>query len=117
MIVYNVTRDCRIAEQGTMATNVLQRLKGLLGRDRLGPEEGMVIKPCNGVHTFMMRFPIDVLYASREGQVVRAVPDLVPNRVGPVVRQAAFVVELPAGTIAATGTQVDDQLEVRECPT
>lgn len=113
MIVYNVTRDCPIVEQGTMATSPFQRLRGLIGRSALGPGEGMIIIPCHGVHTFMMRFPIDVLYASRAGQVVRAVPDLVPNRVGPVVPQAAYVVELPAGTLAATGTEVGDQLEVR----
>jgi hypothetical protein len=59
-----------------------------------------------------MRFPIDVVFVSADGKVVGLVPELPPCRIGPIVREASFVLELPAGTIAETGTQVGDRIVV-----
>jgi hypothetical protein len=100
-------------DRGQSATTFWTRLRGLIGHRRLNPNEGMLISPCRGVHTFCMRFPIDVVYVDRQGKVVGLAPELRPNRLGPVVRRAQFVLELPAGTIARTRTRIGDQIDIR----
>jgi uncharacterized membrane protein (UPF0127 family) len=57
-----------------------------------------------------MRFPIDVVYANRAGRVVRVDPAMPPNRIGPIVLEALYILELPVGVIQATGTTAGDQL-------
>ncbi len=108
--IENATRRSVLAERGELADNSWRRLKGLLGRPGLAPGQGLVIKPCQGVHTWFMAFPIDVLHVDGEGVVREIVAEMPPNRVGPVVWKAKYVVELPAGTAAASGTQVGDRL-------
>jgi uncharacterized membrane protein (UPF0127 family) len=66
------------------------------------PGQGMVIEPCNSVHTFFLGVPLDLLFVDAEHRVLRAIPTLVPWRFSPLVRGARYVVELPAG--AAEGT-------------
>src|SRR3954452_2328693 len=73
-----------------MAATARARRRGLLGRD--GYEGAFVLRPCRNVHTARMRFPIDVAFCDAEGVVLRTVT-LVPWRVSPIVRRAAFVIE------------------------
>ncbi len=113
MNAHNVTRDRTLIEQGEVADTVWTRLKGLIGHRPLEAGEGLMIKPCSSVHMFFMRFPIDVVYVSEAGEVVELAPNLQPWRIGPIVRKAKFVLELPAGTIAETGTQVGDVVAVK----
>jgi uncharacterized membrane protein (UPF0127 family) len=112
MRAVNLTRNAVLVEHGEIADTCLTRLRGLIGHPSLAPGQGLLISPCNSVHMFLMSFPIDVVFADRADQVVGLAPDLRPNRVGPIVRSARYVLELPAGTIARTGTQVGDQLAV-----
>jgi hypothetical protein len=81
-----------------------------MGRSALQAGEGLVLSGDKSIHSFFMRFPIDVVYADRAGRVVRLDPAMLPNRIGPIVPQAAYILELPAGVIQATGTSVGDQL-------
>ena len=87
-----------------------ERGKGLLGREGLGPGEGLWIVPCESVHTFFMRFAIDLVYIDRKNRVRK-----VRHAVGPWRMSACLlahsVIELPAGTVAATGTVRGDLLE------
>ena len=108
--VRNLSRDVALADQATVADNFWRRLRGLLGREGLESGEGLVIVPCNSVHMLGMRFPLDVLYLDRAGTVLRALPELRPGQFGPVVWRSHLAVELPAGTIAATGTVAGDQV-------
>jgi uncharacterized protein len=110
MRVRNLSRDADLADRASVADNFWRRLRGLLGRDGLEAGEGLVIVPCNSVHMLGMRFPLDVLYLDRAGTVLRALPELRPGQFGPVVWSAHTAVELPAGTIAATGTVPGDQV-------
>lgn len=110
---YNKTRQESLIERGQEATDFWGRLRGLIGYPGLSSGEGMLISPCRGVHTFLMRFPIDVVYVDGQGRVVGLAPALPPNRVGPVVPRSRFVLELPAGTIEQTGTSIGDELEVQ----
>ena len=112
--IYNVTRQTPLVARGESATSFRARLKGLIGHPPLEPGQGLLIKPCRGVHTFMMGFPIDVIYVGERGRVVHLTQHLVPNRIGPLVQDASLVIELPGGTIARTQTTVGDQLEILE---
>lgn len=87
------------------------RKKGLLGRDGLAEGEALVIAPCNAVHTFFMRFPIDLVYLDREGGVVKVKPNVRPWRADGCWRGFA-VVELPAGSVNRTPLGPGDRLSV-----
>jgi uncharacterized protein len=87
------------------------RKKGLLGRDRLDPGAGLVIAPCGGVHTFFMRFPIDVVFAARDGRIVKVSHAVKPWRLA-LAPRAFCVLELPAGVAAACETRAGDRLEL-----
>ncbi len=110
--VYNLTRDQVLATHCQVADTFWTRLKGLIGRSSLAPGEGLLIKPSRGVHMWFMRFPIDVLYVNREGQIIDIDEHLQPWRIGRPRPRAHFVVELPAGTVAATGTRPGDRIKI-----
>ncbi len=114
MNAFNVTRNRTLIERGEVADNAWTRLKGLIGHRPLKAGEGLMIQPCNSVHTFFMRFPIDVVYVSEAGEVVGLAQRLMPYRIGPIVRGASFVLELPAGTIEQTKTQRGDRVVVEQ---
>ncbi|MGL4649533.1 MAG: DUF192 domain-containing protein [Caldilineaceae bacterium] len=110
MRLLNETRTQPLMSEGRLANNFWTRLKGLIGVRTLPEGEGLLIAPCTSVHTMFMSIPIDVLHVDKEYTVLAMVPDMAPWRVGPIVRRSRYVVELPAGTIARTGTQVGDKL-------
>jgi len=111
--VENLTRGQTLVKAGQVADTFWMRLRGLMGSKPLIPGEGLLIMPCKSIHTHFMRFPIDVLYASAAQEVVGIDQRLRPWRFGRFYRHVRFVIELPAGTAAATGTQVGDQLKVQ----
>jgi uncharacterized membrane protein (UPF0127 family) len=110
--VYNLTRQALLADNVRWATTFWQRAVGLLGKRELSVGRGLAIRPCKSVHMLGMRFAIDVIYVSKDKQVVACVSQLRPWRLGPMVPNAHWVLELPAGTIARTGTCRGDRLEV-----
>ena len=82
-------------------------------RSELPAGTGLVIDPCSSIHTFWMRFPIDVLYVDKNGTVLRADRAMKPWRIGPLfVRHGRLVIELPAGTIDRTRTERGDHLRL-----
>ncbi len=87
------------------ADSFLRRGLGLMFRRDLPPGHGLAITPCNSIHMFFMRFPLDVAFLDREGTVLRAYHGIRPWRVSRVVRRARTAVELPSGTLAAAGVQ------------
>lgn len=108
--VSNLTRQAVIAEQVEAADRGAKRRKGLLGRNGLGPGEGLWIVPCESVHTFGMRFPIDLVYVDRKLRVRKVRSDVPPWRVSACF-SAHSVLELASGVAAASKTHVGDQLE------
>lgn len=110
--VRNVTRNVDLVSDGEMADRFWLRLKGLIGRRGLAPGEGLIIKPSKGVHMWFMRFPIDVVYVGEAERVIDVDEFLRPWRIGRPRPAARYVIEVPAGTISATGTRPGDQLEV-----
>jgi len=111
---FNRTRQTYLATQLRVAGTYWSRLWGLMGtsRERFSAGQGLWIVPSHGVHTFAMRFPIDVIYLDRLKNVLYVKHDLQPWRVAPVRVQAESVLELPGTTLAATGTAVGDEIEI-----
>jgi uncharacterized membrane protein (UPF0127 family) len=110
--VMNTTRGAVLAERAGLADSAMTRAVGLLGQADLPEGSGLVIDPCTSIHMFFMRFAIDALYVAQNGTVLRVVAHLRPWRLGPINLRSRYVVELPAGTAARTGTQPGDQLRV-----
>ncbi|MFL5309077.1 MAG: DUF192 domain-containing protein [Myxococcales bacterium] len=106
----NRTRGAVLAERVESAHRMRDRLRGLLGRAALGRGEALAIRPCASIHTLFMRFDIDAVFLDRRGRVLRALPGLRPWRATRFHLRAEQVVELPAGTLARTGTREGDEL-------
>ncbi|MGB8645017.1 MAG: DUF192 domain-containing protein [Anaerolineae bacterium] len=106
----NRTRQTVLVEQGWIADNLWSRMVGLLGRSGLEPGQGLLLKGEQAIHMFWMKFAIDVVYLDKQGRVLCAIDSLRPWRLGPYLRQASDVLELPAGTCNATQTRVGDEL-------
>ncbi len=100
-----------ISSRVTIAEGTLERLKGLMGRERLESSESLLIRPCKGIHTFAMRFPIDALFLDGSGSVVHLVEDMGPGRMTRVVLKARAVLELQSGTIVGAGVRLGDTIE------
>ncbi|MBX7115594.1 MAG: DUF192 domain-containing protein [Myxococcaceae bacterium] len=81
-----------------------------MGRSHFPVGHGLVIERCNSIHTFFMRLPIDVAFLDAARKVVQIYPALPPWRVSGIHFSAQSVLELPAGVLAASGTQVGDTL-------
>ena len=107
--VVNLDNGQEIAARAGVAGSMWARGRGLLGRRSLPQGEGLLIESCRQIHMFFMAFPIDVLHVKRqsptEGEITRVLHSIPPNRIGPWVRRSDYVIELPAGTAARTGTE------------
>jgi uncharacterized membrane protein (UPF0127 family) len=105
-----------LASEVEVAETSWGRMKGLLGRktDEFTFGKGLWIAPSQGVHTFGMSFPIDVVYLNAQHQVVHLYHSLAPNRIAALKLTARSVIELPAGVLAQTHTSVGDILEITE---
>jgi uncharacterized protein len=112
---FNQTRQRYLATELALAETHWTRLRGLLGVSEgdFGNGRGLWIRPCRGVHTLAMRFPIDVIYLDRDGSVVHLEATLQPWRFAPIRLQAASVLELPNHSIAQTGTALGDRIEIK----
>jgi uncharacterized membrane protein (UPF0127 family) len=110
--VVNVSRSTELATHANLADGFVSRLRGLLGRDGLEPGSGLVIEPCTSVHMWGMRFALDVVHLDKRGKVLKVLPNLKPGALGPYLWHSHTAVELPVGTIAASGTEAGDILKL-----
>lgn len=107
----NATRGTMLAVRLETAATAATRRKGLLGREGLLPGEGLWIIPCESVHTFFMRFPIDLVYLDCHLRVKKVRHSVRAWRISACLT-AHSVLELPAGTARKTGTGRGDRLEI-----
>ena len=107
----NHTRDTVLAHAVEVADTSAKRRTGLLKHEKLEPGEGLWIVPCESVHTFFMKFPIDLLYLDRRHKVRKARSAVRPWRLSACLL-AHSVLELPAGTVEQSGTQAGDELVI-----
>lgn len=107
-----------LALQAWASTNTYERVQGWLKRESVEPGEGLLIVPCGSIHSFGMRFSIDVVYLDRQGTVLKLAPQVKPGRLswgpwrGLFLPWTVQALELPAGTLAALGLQRGDRLRI-----
>jgi uncharacterized protein len=111
MRVANITRSTVLGTQVEVADSGPKRNKGLLGRKGLEPGGGLWIVPCESVHTFAMRFPIDLVYLDRELRIKKVRSSVRPWRLSGCL-SAHSVLELTSGTIRDTQTKAGDRVEI-----
>lgn len=110
-LYHRATGRC-LAEQVVLANTFFTRLRGLMFRRRLAPDEALWLRPCNGVHTFWMLFAIDVIFLDRDLRIVKLVENMRPFRVTRPHLASRSVIEMQARTISRAGLKAGDQLEV-----
>lgn len=108
--VYNQTRECFLSLGITPADTSLARLKGLIGHFKLRSDEGLWVVPSNGVHTFGVLFPLDLIYLDEMYRVIHLIEYFPTFRIAPLRIKAASVLEMAAHTIYSSQTQKGDQL-------
>jgi uncharacterized membrane protein (UPF0127 family) len=111
LVLRNTRTGLPVARVVETAFDSADRRRGLLGRDALAEGHALVIAPTNLVHTFAMRFAIDIIFAARSGHVLKIRKGVPPRRVAGSLKAFA-VVELAAGQIERSDTRVGDAIEV-----
>ena len=107
----NVGTGHQLATRLEMPLDSEGRRRGLLGRTAIDPRAALILAPCEGVHTFFMRFPIDIVSVTRAGQVLKVRSAVPAWRIAFSFRAFATV-ELAAGVAAASRTAPGDSLAV-----
>lgn len=111
LIARNLDTGVIVADNVAVAATHAERAVGLLSRTGLEPGEGLWIIPSRGVHTWGMRFAIDVVALDDRGVVIDRVEALKPWRIRLPRRGTAGVLELPSGTLSASGTALGHRIE------
>ncbi len=109
--ILNLTRHTLLGDSIDVADTSAKRRTGLLKHSGLAAGEGLWIVPCESVHTFFMKFPIDLVYLGKDRTVRKVRHAVKPWRLSACL-SAHSILELPAGTIAATGTSVGDSVTI-----
>jgi len=104
------TDQASVADPVWRTRNAWERLRGLLGRPRLGRDEGLLLSPCHSIHTIGMGYAIDVVYLSDQGEVLKVCGGLPPLRLSRC-RGAAMTLELAAGACARHGLEPGQRLQ------
>ncbi|HSH74680.1 MAG TPA: DUF192 domain-containing protein [Longimicrobiales bacterium] len=108
MQIVNETRGTLLGRSVRLADTVWARLRGYLFRPPPRAGEGMLLTPCNAIHTWGMRFPLDVIHLDAGGRVLEVSKSLTPWKTSGRVVNGRYVLEVPVGTVEATGTAVGD---------
>jgi len=113
LIAFNVTRGVHLTQCGRFAHNPWTKLIGLLRDRTLEFGDGMWLKPCNSIHSIGMRFAFDAIFLDKKLRVVHLVYEMKPWRISQIVFSAHSVLEVPAGMIRQSATDLGDQFEMQ----
>lgn len=108
--IINRTRDSVLGSKVGVADRWWLRARGFLRRPEPGEGEGLLLSPCRAVHMVGMNFALDIVFIDRLGRVLAVYPNLAPGRRSGWHLRARYALELPVGSIAATGTAVGDSI-------
>ena len=110
MKVINIRTGALMLDNLEIADTFYKRFKGLMGRENLFKKTGLKIDPCNSIHCFFMKIPIDILFLSKDDIVMKIIHNMKPWRVSPIVKGARYVIE--ANALEWVGkVEVGDKLE------
>ncbi|MFN8671140.1 MAG: DUF192 domain-containing protein [Candidatus Sericytochromatia bacterium] len=110
--IINKKNQSIIGDKIGYANNPLSRFIGLMNRKELQENEGLLLTPCNSIHMFFMKIPLDVVFIDRKDKIVKTIENIKPWKISPVVFKAQSVLELPVGHIKKYDLQENDNLEL-----
>jgi len=108
--IHNKSSGETIAQEAIAADTFWLRFKGLMFTENFPSCDGIIIEPCSGVHTFFMRYSIDVLLLNKVGVVIYKKETLKPNRFTPFTASAYRAVELPSKTLKDKKVDLGDEI-------
>lgn len=108
VILKNITKKNIIAENGNITSNFYDRFKGLLGKKEIKNDEALIIKPCNSIHMFFMKFSIDVIFIDKNDRVCEMIKNIKPWKVSKIIKEAKYVIELKSGKIEEHNIEIGD---------
>lgn len=88
-----------VLENVVIADRFFSRLKGLMGKNTIEDEEGLLIRPCNSIHTFFMKFNLDIAFIDNNFMVLEIYRDLAPNKLSKIYKKSKFVIESKTGSL------------------
>ncbi len=112
MKVINLSKNTILADEAKMADTFFSRLVGLLNRNSLEKSEALILTPSNCIHSFFMRFTIDVIFLDKAGKVIDALPSFKPFRLSPIYFNSRTIIELPEDTLELFQTQPGDIIQL-----
>lgn len=114
MNIYNSTKNNIIAHEGKVAQNFITRSIGLLLKSEMVEDEFLTIRPCCSIHTFFMRFPIDVLFVNRRNEIVALYENVKPWKILPIHLTSSCVIELKSGQITKKNIEKGDLIALNK---
>ena len=112
MKIVNISKDTILADKAELADTFFKRLIGLLNRKSLDKGEALILSPSNCIHSFFMRFSIDVLFLDQSGKVTTTLSSFRSFRVSPIYFNSFLTIELPETTLKLTNTQPGDTIQI-----
>ncbi len=112
MKVYNSTQNNIISEQAKMADNFFLRSIGLILEKHFSEGKGLIIKPCCSIHTFFMKFNIDILFINKNNEIIALYENVKPWRILPIHATSSYVIELPSKTISDKNICKNDLIKI-----
>ena len=88
-----------ICKSAVMATGMVDRMIGLMFQKSMEKYDGLLINPCNQIHTFFMRFSIDLIFLNKKNEIVKIVKDKKPWGMSLMYFRASKVLEIKAGSL------------------
>lgn len=110
--IINIDNGTILAGSASIADHFFTRLKGLIGKKTMPKGEALIISPCSMVHCIGMKMNIDVLFVTNTGKIIKIISPMRPGQISPYIRNACYVVELPASQAAQTGTKEGDWIRI-----
>jgi uncharacterized membrane protein (UPF0127 family) len=114
VVIHQSQKQKVISQECLLANTAISRLVGLLNHQKLQQGEALLLDPCNQVHTFFMKFPIDAVFLNRENEII-AISELRPWRISKLYFKASRVLELPLGTSREFELKIGEKLLVTPC--
>lgn len=110
--IINQTNEQVLGDKITYANSIYGRFIGLMGKSELKKGEGVFLTPCNSIHMMFMKFPLDILFLDRKNKIIHITKDIKPWKISRVVFKAQSVLEVPAGTVENTKSNVGDIIKI-----
>lgn len=111
-LIYDISRQHIISDHAKMADTYFSRMIGLLGRPDMQSLDALILTPCNSIHTFGMKFPIDVLFLDSEYKICHLISNMKNRRISKISLKSKYVIELHTGSVDALMLQKGDQIQI-----